>query len=264
MADIKLGRKPRLYGPTLKWETLRNLARVTPPTPLPVMPPAWNWLLHCAPDFTMMGNDVLGDCVCAACLHAVQVWSSVSNPPEDTEPTQTAVRLYEQDCGYIPGQPKTDQGCWLQAVLADWHGKGITMADGSVDRLYLPPIEITPSDFYSLREATYQCGAVAIGFNVPQYIYQAPPPVWRYDPTGDQTIVGGHAVVVGGYHKKTKGSSHYFDFVSWGRQYKMDGGFWTKFVDEAYALVSMRWIEATGRTPAGLTMDQVVALAKVL
>jgi hypothetical protein len=52
--------------------------------------------------------------------------------------------------------------------------------------------------------------------------------------------------------------------ISWGSLYTMTPAFFAQFVDEAYALADASWIEATGLSPAGLTIGQLEALMQSL
>ena len=93
-----------------------------------------------------------------------------------------------------------------------------------------------------------------IGFNVPQYMMppgKPPLAVWDVDPKGDNTIIGGHAVVLAGYN--AAGAR----VLSWGNYYTMTWAFFEKFVDEAYALADPERVAATGKTPAGLSLQQL-------
>jgi len=93
-----------------------------------------------------------------------------------------------------------------------------------------------------------------IGFNVPQYIMppgEEPLKVWDVNPKADNTIVGGHAVVLAGY------DANGARVISWGEYYTMTWAFFEKFVDEAYAIADPEWINAKKTTPAGLTIQQL-------
>lgn len=42
--------------------------------------------------------------------------------------------------------------------------------------------------------------------------------------------------------------------ISWGQYYTMTWDFFAKFVDEVYAIADQDWVEATGKTPGGLSL----------
>jgi hypothetical protein len=53
-------------------------------------------------------------------------------------------------------------------------------------------------------------------------------------------------------------------FVTWGATKAMTWRFWATYCDEAYALLSRDWLDATSRTPEGLDLDLLRAdLAEV-
>jgi hypothetical protein len=63
--------------------------------------------------------------------------------------------------------------------------------------------------------------------------------------------VGGHAVVLAGY------SAQGARVISWGSYYTMTWDFFAKYVDEVYAIADQDWFDATGKTPGGLTLQQL-------
>ena len=93
-----------------------------------------------------------------------------------------------------------------------------------------------------------------IGFNVPQYIMppdEEPLKVWDVNPKADNTVGGGHAVVLAGY------DANGARLISWGQYYTMTWAFFEKFVDEAYAIADAGWITKFNTTPGGLTLQQL-------
>ena len=71
-------------------------------------------------------------------------------------------------------------------------------------------------------------------------------------------IIGGHAVILAGYDDQGA------RVISWGQYYTMTWEFFGKFVDEVYAIADSEWIESTGQTPGGLTLDQLEAQMQAL
>jgi hypothetical protein len=232
---MKLGRKAvKTDSRTLR--LARYLTAGLPPAPI-----AHNWTKG-KTSWGMMLNDTLGDCTCAGCGHAVQVWT-VNTRSEVTLPDKDILEAYEEWCGYVNGNPATDQGGVELDVLTDWrqsslHGyKLLGFADPTVTNLE------------EIRQAIYLFGGVYIGMNVPNFIMDSIPAVW--DVTADDGgIDGGHCVFVCGYDAGT------FTFISWGSVYKMTIAFWNEYVDEAHALLSPNWIGAKG-TPDGFNLSQL-------
>lgn len=76
-----------------------------------------------------------------------------------------------------------------------------------------------------------------------------PDVIW--DVSGDETIIGGHAVVLTSYDKDG------FTCISWGKAYRVTNAFIAKFMEEAYAIVDPAWVDITGKTPLGMTPEQL-------
>lgn len=254
---LMLGRKPRTFRPEIPhWSALRQMK-----APVPI-PDAKNWLDGMSGNFGMMLNDQLGDCTCAGMYHARQVWTFNASGVEVTEPDSAVLDAYEEACGYDPTNPATDEGGAEQNVLSWWTKTGLETTDGR-DKL-AAFIELDPRNLFDVKEAIYECGLVYIGFNVPNWLMASGqvPAVWDANTTGDNSIVGGHCVVLPGYD--FSGSGELFDLISWGSSYQMTASFWNQFVDEAYALFDASWLAKTGKTPLGLTLAQAQGLMRAL
>jgi hypothetical protein len=210
----------------------------------------------------MMQNDTLGDCTCAAYYHAIQVWSFNSVQKIDTEPDVDVIDLYEQACGYKPSQGGEGPGGNEQQVLTYILKKGAPYgASGQQRHKMLAFVEVDVKNTDNIKRTIYDCGVAYIGFPVPQYIMppnEDPLKVWDVDPTGDNTIIGGHAVVLAGY------DANGARVISWGQYYTMTWAFFEKFVDEAYAIADPEWINAKQQTPGGLTVAQLEAAMQAL
>src|ERR1700675_4530505 len=89
------------------------------------VPPAFADNTYGISNWGMMMNDTLGDCTIAACGHALQVFTG----GKINEPDATIESYYSKWCGYVPGDPSTDNGGVELDVLNDW--KAQTM-DGHV------------------------------------------------------------------------------------------------------------------------------------
>lgn len=203
----------------------------------------------------VMKNDTLGDCTCAAYYHALQVWSFNAQQKIDTEPDLDVVDLYEQACGYKPSQGGEGPGGNEQKVLTFLLKTGAPYGPQGTQRHKISAfVEVAVNEIANVKSTINDCGVAYIGFNVPQFIMppnQPPLSVWDVDPSGDNTIVGGHAVVLAGYN--ATGAR----VISWGQYYTMTWAFFEKFVDEAYAIFDPDWIASTGKDPAGLTAQQL-------
>ncbi len=250
----KLGRLPRAYSPHVPHLAMLRTEqnRITAPASI-------DYTKGLPSDLGVMLNNSLGCCTCAAVYHSLQIWTANANPPMDTEPDSNVLALYEQTCGYKPNDPSTDNGGVEQEVLSYILKTGAPVGDGSKRHKIAAFVEIDPKNIDDVRAAIYSCGLVYIGFNVPGFLMASgPPQTWDVSDSGDQSIVGGHAVIVAGYDE------HGLILVSWGQVFRMSFAFWAKYVDEAYALADSDWIKATGHAPCGLTLTDLEAQMQAL
>ena len=249
---MKFGKKPRIYDERVPQYS--KLIEQSGKLSLAVLPVSVNYTTVLPHNLGMYGNDTLGDCTCAAIYHAKQVWSA-NTSTIDTEPQNDAILAYEQFCGYVPGNPNTDNGGVEQTVLTDWMNLGApTGANGTNRDNLVAFVEVNQHNLQNVKQAILEGGLIYIGFEVPAF-FNTSSAIWDVDPNGDNTIIAGHAVVIAGYDDTTS----MFTLISWGSVYKMTYAFFEQFVEEAYMLVSKQWIEATGNTPAGLTLSELEA-----
>jgi hypothetical protein len=245
---VKLGRKQRKYNPGIPHMSALLGGRT------PVFPPSVDYSAKLPADLGMMLNDQLGDCTCAGVFHAIQVWTGNANPPVDTEHDSVVESIYHDFCGYDPANPATDQGGIEQDVLADWMNKGVPVRAGvnSLSAFF----EVDPRNLDDVMAAIADCGILYVGFNVPAFIMAGgnPPSTWDVPAEGqDASNEGGHCVVACGYDSST------VTVISWGKTYKMTWAFFRAFVDECYALVDSEWINATGKSPMGMSLGELEA-----
>lgn len=196
-----------------------------------------------------MGNNSIGDCTCAGLGHALQVWTANANPPIDTEPDTNIVQLYSEACGYKPGDSSTDRGGVEQDVLTYAMLSGIPVSNGSGRHRITAFVEIDPTNHADVKLAIWSGGLAYIGFEVPDYIMSEQ--VWDVQP-GKPNIVGGHCVIAAGYDDAG------LNIISWGsKSYRMTWNFWAAYVDESYLIADADWINATGKSPAGLSLAEL-------
>jgi hypothetical protein len=98
-------------------------------------------------------------------------------------------------------------------------------------------------------------GTARLGLNIPAYAEDRfnAGLGWDLDPSGDQTIVGGHDVPLVHYDAKTPYC------VTWGRRITVSWAFLAAFLDEAHAEVYDDFLTAAGATPAGFGKAQLLA-----
>lgn len=249
-----LGRKPRKFNPRVPHLSSFRASKADIAAP----PPSADWLSKMPADLGMMLNDQLGDCTCAAVYHAIQTWTYNISGHMLTEPDTEVLRLYEMACGYNPADPNTDQGGDEQHVLTFWKQVGAPLmgARGARNRL-VSFIEVDPRNHDDVKLMIADCGMVYIGFEVPAYLMDGDPAhTWDVNPSGDNSIVGGHAVILPSYAV----NNGPLGVISWGAKYEMTWAFFDQFVDEVYGLADADWVNAKGTTPGGLTLAQLEQL----
>jgi hypothetical protein len=247
--QYKLGRLQRTYDARVP-----HLSALIAGQTLAPPPPSADYTKGMPTNLGMMLNDRLGDCTCAAVYHAIQVWTYNSTKKIETEPDSDVEKLYILACGYNPRIPGEGPGGNEQHVLTYLLKKGAPVGlDGAARHKITAFVEVDPRNVDDVKRTIVDCGLAYIGFNVPQSIVPqgaVPPSVWDYDPQNAQ-IVGGHAVILAGY--TDQGAK----VISWGQYYTMTWQFFAHFVDEVYAIADGEWIDSTGKTPGGLTLEEL-------
>jgi hypothetical protein len=189
----------------------------------------------------------LGDCTIAGAAHAIQVWTA-NNGSMVTVPDSSILNFYEQWDGYVPGEPNTDNGGVELDVLNDWQKNGFA---GNPLLAFADP---KASNLTEVRQAIALFGGVYIGMSLP--LTAQTQQVWDVAPSGGAKAKpgswGGHCVFVPKYDQKT------FTCITWGGLQTMTVAFWTKYCDEAHALLSPAWIAAKG-APNGFNLAQLKA-----
>lgn len=244
MPNLRLGRKS-VVTDTRTLRLSRYFTATLPPPPVSidygVNPPPANGEFSA---WGMMLNDELGDCTCAGIGHACQVWSLAASGAASPIADAQVLQAYKDWCGY-DGTPATDQGGIELNVLKAFKAQGFAGFDLTAFAAVLP------ANQPHVMQAIWLFTGLYIGMTIPQYIMLEdgnPPTLWELNPTADNTVIGGHAVYVHGYNAIGP------KFISWGVVYQMTWAYWARFVDEAYALISKKQIEASGLNPSGFSL----------
>lgn len=252
IVDPPLGRLPRAHNPRIP-----KLQDLLASSALPPAPAAIDYTVGLPAGLGMMLNDTLNDCSCAAFYHARQVWNFNATGDLLDIPDAQVRLLYQQACGYDPAQPGPGPGGCCQLVLTHLLQEGAPCGRKVVEHEKIVAfVEVDPCDLAAIRHIIADCGVCYIGIRVPHSLTmsgQPVPPVWEYDPSANNTIVGGHAAILAGYNESS------LRVISWGQVYTMTWNFFVAFADEAYAIVHRPWIDAGRKTPALLPPDQLAA-----
>jgi hypothetical protein len=281
MAEMKRPKLGRHRGPVNPkvphWSALRFRLGAPPLQPLPA-----NGVDNTdgVASFGMMGNDVVGDCTCAAYYHSRQIWalgtatvpvSGILNMDGNAATSPDAITLYERITGYNPnakpdanGNNPTDRGADENVVLKYLLTTGAPVGNGSgpPDKL-LAYVQLDPRNQDDLKYAIWECGVAYIGFQCPMSwrtndysalkVWDAPRD--NSDPPDPDE---GHAVVLVAFDNTN------FKAVSWGAIYTVTPAFVQTYVDQAFALADRLWVTQSGQTPLGYTAAQLEQLMNAI
>lgn len=216
---------------------------------LPASPPVADYSIG-VKHLGQMGNDSLGDCTCAAAGHLIQTWTSLTQSEETIVPDAAIIDFYSKSCGYVKGDPNTDQGGVASDVLKYWylHGLGGHTISGFAS--------IRPGNRASIRDAIYLFGGCYIGVQLP---LAAQSGAWDVSPdsplTGDNApgSWGGHAIPLVAYDQDG------LICETWGALKPLSWPWLDAYMDEGYAVLSKDWISAAGTAPPGFDFSTLSA-----
>ena len=206
-------------------------------------------------DLGVMGNADYGDCYWAAIGHGDQIRTKFTTGTMVTQPADTILKWYSDGTGFNKNDPSTDQGSDPLSCFNYIEENGLLRADGSTLKL-LGVFEIDPRNTGDIMEAMDAGLGVMTGFSVPQSLEDdMDKSVWQYVPS-NSSIVGGHEVLVAKQLSPTANRG----LISWGRPtYEMEPDFWDAFVTQCTVCVWSDTFAATGKSPFGMTEEQMVA-----
>lgn len=257
MTTYQLGRLARTHDPRIPHMSA-FFARRQPIQ----LPAAQDWTAGMPAELGLMLNDRLGDCTCAAFYHALQVWSFNATATLETQPDEVVEQLYVRACGYNPGEAGQGPGGNVQQVLTYVlkQGAPVNPTPDGVNRIHAF-LEVDPRHTDDVKRTIMECGVAYVGFSVPDWLIPQPPArppaLWDVRSASDPTV-GEHAAIAAGY------SEDGLRVISWGHYYTMTWRFLAQYADEMYAIASTAWIEKTGKTPGGLSLEELTEQMKAL
>lgn len=246
MPEFKLGKRHARLG-AVKMKFGDYFAVDDPNLPVPPTMFGRPWLVD--PNWNMLANDKIGDCVWAAFPHVTMLWRRESGAPVASFTDQTATADYAAATGYDPSDPSTDQGTDLAAAMAWWRKTGITDDAGkkhAIDAYASVSLNQAPL-------AAYLCGALVAGVQLPGSAmdqFNAGQP-WTSVP--GSMIEGGHCVPVIGRNRLGL-----WLVVTWGRIQGVADEFFQRYMDEAYAPMSLERLR-NNVSPLGYSEDAIKA-----
>lgn len=202
-------------------------------------PPSYN-LTQKISNLGMMLNDRLGDCTCACAGHIIQQWTAEAGS-QVILPDSVILSLYEA-MGYNPNDPSTDNGAVVLDVLNYWRKNGV---GGHGLKAYAA---LKPHSVQQAKDSIYYFGNTYLGVALPLSAQNQD--VWSVvnNSSGEPGSWGGHAIPLVSYDASGP------TCITWGQYKKMTWSFYEKYCDEAYSLLSLDWIENSGKCPADLDL----------
>lgn len=223
------------------------------PLGLPAAPAAVDY--YVIPSIGMLGNDGAGDCVEAGVGHVVEQDSQYATGVEQVVSTANAISFYSVLTGYDPtqtaadGSNPTDQGTVVQDALDYWRKTGVfTDSAGKAHKIAaFAAVDLT--DWTEIENAVSLFGQVILGFNFPESAMDQFNAGQPWTVVKGSPLDGGHCVVLVGY------DADWLYVLTWGVVQKMARAFWTKYVDEAWVVVTQDTINAEGASAYGGVVD---------
>jgi hypothetical protein len=203
-------------------------------------------------------NDLLGDCTIAEEAHAFGALSMYGSGTEAVFSDSVITSTYSRVGGYVMGDASTDNGCVMSSVLADARAVGMVDTSGKQHKLVAYAKMGNPADEVLLGQLLDVFGTVDVGFNVQASIETefSNGGVWTYTP--GEPFIGGHCVAL--QHRASAGSQHgILQYITWGATQWADFGWQANCVEEAWAVISIDWVQANGTTVEGLDIQQLLA-----
>lgn len=205
-------------------------------------------------DWGMLGNDRYGDCVFAGAAHETMMWNRLRGGKDVPMSATQTLLDYSDVTGFDPKDPSSDQGTYVIDAMRYRKATGVRDAKGTRHKI-AAYLSIDPKNFSLLVQAAFVFGAVGIGFEVPDTIWEqwSNGEYWDVvDP--DAPIDGGHYVPVVG----SRNSQARVTILTWGRRWQMTKRFYETYNDEAWAMLSEEQLR-DGTGIHGLNLEQLKA-----
>lgn len=208
-------------------------------------------------DWGMLGNDRYGDCVFAGAGHETMLFAEstkgVSGMPRFTD--QSVLGDYSAVTGFDPRDPQTDQGTIVRDALDYRRKTGVADSIGQRHKI-AAYVALEPGNWEQLMQAAYIGLAVGIGIEFPESA------MTQFDRGQIWSVVAG-ARIEGGHYIPVTGrtSLDNIGVLTWGRRQGMTRAFYSKYCDEAWGLVPVDGLKASGLNVRGF---DTAALAKAL
>lgn len=193
----------------------------------------------------MMGNDSLGDCVCAEAGHGTIYYNQESGKLVKIS-TQNVVDMYSAVTGYTPKDPNSDQGTDMVSAAAYRRKTGL-LDESGIRHKILAYISLANGDTTQMKQAVYYFGGFGLGIQFPSSAMDQFNAGKNWTVVKGSKIEGGHDIWVCGYDSK------YVYLVTWGKLIKATWSFVITYMDEALLYLSPE-ILTNGKSPEGFDL----------
>lgn len=257
---FRLGRRRPLSTPRLH---LRNYLLQTP---LPVAPANIDYsgpALDCLGQ--IYGNDELGDCTAAGAFHIGGMLLANAGDGNIIDgggtldfSSQDAINFYSGSCGYVPGEPQTDQGGDEQTVLNYWKTNGLVRGEHKIAG-YAAVDGLNPAQ---CKDGNFLFENLYFGVELPDAWINSMPAEsgFTWDVAGDPDPDNGHCFIGSGY--PTNAGVKIWTWGMWGTitwaaiakyaAIPLGGELYTIFGPDAI-------VKATAKAPNGFDATQLLA-----
>lgn len=218
--------------------------------PYPAPPPLRNWTGGGPYEIAL--NNRLGCCTIATIVHLLQC-HALNHGERLTISDADILRAYMAVSSY-DGTPATDQG----AMPID----ALTYAR-DVWRVIVGFVKVDPANHLEMHAAINLFGGVYLAARLPKRIYdqgtdwELPPLEHRTD-TDEPGSLGGHAFAGLGYNRT------HFNVMPWTDATEAGNAWMDEYVDEAYAVLTPRWVDQNRRAPNGLDLTALMQDLKII
>jgi len=253
LSRMKLGRHPANLAKVAAHVQAREVIDLSR---IPAMPAARDWSMVDGQPlaYPMFLNDQLGICTCASLGHS-QITQSANSGVEAAITDDDVKSAYERLCGYVDGNPATDNGGNMLAI-----GQALIGGQLFAGRRLAAIVAINPKDSDMLAAASEFCGGLWLGWNLPVAWQNAD--IWDVAPDGSTSgdwaprSWGGHATASTAWSPALRG------LKTWTIDKPYTPAAAAVYCEEAYGLLwADLWARlAGGLCPAGLDLQKLTDL----
>jgi hypothetical protein len=216
--EFKLGKKPAIH-PFGVADLATYVKGKLPAAPAVVDAPL-------VKQWTVLGNDIYGDCTIAGAAHLVMAWN------QEVKVSDAVPSAQEVEHAYFTLTGGADTGLVEKTVLTHWHRNGLW---GNKIAGFAP---IPKTDIAFLHQAIAFYGGAYLGVQLPASAEKqfSLDDSWSVVP--GSPIVGGHCIVSVGYDNWS------VYCITWGRLVEVSYPWLHAYLDEAWAVLPDEFIKA--------------------